>query len=415
MNIKKIIISIVISCLCSVTTSYAMNGLRTYESLLRVDPTDKPWQINILTESSLEPAKGFNSNGCPVNILHIYSDTQDALAMLKGFDPNSAIGQLNMRVDANDNGIRGNLVFDGKLRLNIFTAFQLMHRVTPHWGFSFYFTFESMQLSDFSVCDLTQSITEDDFRVKQYLTNNLCGIVKQLGGLELGNWKRIGPGDLLSMVTWQKTYPQYRPMLKNVALNGRLGLLLPTGKRKDEDKVFAFPFGYDGAVGLLFGGGLDAQLGDYFKVGFDVQLLHLFGNTRERRIKTDVSQTAILLLEKTAAYKDFGMYQRFNLYFEFYHFLKETSLLVGYEFNKHGDDVLSLNCLQFASEVANSTATIKDWTGHLIVLDLKHNFSYLVTPQACVIPQVCLFFRLPFEGRRSVLFPTVGGRIVFDF
>jgi hypothetical protein len=217
------------------------------------------------------------------------------------------------------------------------------------------------------------------------------------------------------MINWQKVYPQYRPFLKNVQLNGRVALVIPTGRRKDENKLLAYPFGFDGAVGILFGGGLDAQLGEYFKTGFDVQLMHLFGNTRERRIKTDLTQTSFLILQKACTYRDFGMNQRFNLYIQFYHFLRYTSLLVGYQYNKHGDDAVALNCLQFSSEVANSSSTLVEWTGHLVIVTLNHNFAYLVTPDAPVVPQLFLFFRFPVEGKRSVLFPTIGGRLEFDF
>ncbi|MCL5875835.1 MAG: hypothetical protein M1114_05170, partial [Candidatus Dependentiae bacterium] len=104
------------------------------------------------------------------------------------------------------------------------------------------------------------------------------------------------------------------------------GFNLPTGKKQNEDLLMAVPFGYDGAYGIFGGAGIDILLAYIMKLGLDVELLHLFGNTRERRIKTNIDQTELLLLQKVSAYKDWGLYQRFNLYAKVYNCVGGASL-----------------------------------------------------------------------------------------
>lgn len=395
--------------------SYAMNFLRPYDSLLRVDYTGKQWDIDFFAEGGLSSSKNFNEDSCRVNILRMYECEQNALAMLKGFDENSPIGQLSIQLNANDDGVRGHFIPTGCFKMRFGGACGITSHITPHFALSVYLPFFSMALEDVVWCDRTRMITEDDIRVKQYLTNDFIAQVRTLGdGLDISSWRRSGVGDMVALLHWHTLYPQYRPLLKSVQLNGRVGLNIPTGKRKDEDKIMALPFGYDGAVGIFFGGGLDVLMGRYFKLGFDVELLHLFGNTRERRIKTDPTQTELLLLQKTCAYKDFGLTQRFNLYFQFYHFFKGASLVVGYQYFKHGDDSLSLSTQLFSSEIANTAKTLEEWTMHHIVLNAYYNFSHMVSGET-VIPQASLFFRFPFNGKLSVLVPTVGARLSLSF
>ncbi|MCA9770354.1 hypothetical protein KC460_03215 [Candidatus Dependentiae bacterium] len=414
MNVKNIVTLVIVVVLTSHV--HAMNFLRPYDSLLRVDYTGKRWQMGFFAEGGLHASYNFDVDSNRTNVLRLYECDQNVLAALKGYDENTLLGQLNIRLNANDDGVRGHFIPTGCFKTAFGGAFAATIFITESFAFSLYLPFFDMRLENVLWCEQTKDITEDDIRVKENITNNFFENVKTFGdGLELGSWERRGFGDLLALLHWHKVYPQYRPLLKSAQLNGRIGLNLPSGRRKDEDKIMALSFGYDGAVGLLFGGGLDLLMGHYFKLGFDVELLHLFGNTRERRIKTHASQTELLLLKKACAYKDFGLTQRFNLYLQVYHFFKGASLLVGYQYFKHGDDELSLSTHEFSSEIANTSKILEEWTMHQIFVNASYNFAHLFDVDARVIPQASLFFRFPFNGKLSVLVPTVGGRISVDF
>lgn len=406
--------------------SFRVNLLQPYDTLIRPQRNRyRTFDINFFAEGGLKDAQGFrfhdeeSSGFCKpddqVNVLHIWNPDQNALKMLKGFDSLSPIGQKLIQVDANDNEVRGHFCVTGDLELKGTFA------VSTYWYFwdylylSLYLPAYSMQLKNVCWKNQTKDITEDDFRVRQYLTDDFFENVKALGNLDLQGWDRTGVGDLTILVEFLRDFPQIRPLLKNVRINARGGLVLPSGKKEDVDKLFAVPFGYDGATGLLFGGGLDISLGYYFNTGFDVQIINLFGNTRDRRIKTDPQQTELLLLQKVSAYKDWGLVQRFNLYVEMYNIINGFSLLAGYQFFKQGDTTLAFCDCDFPVNVANTANSLQELTMHQAVVKASYDFSVHMCDDAFVWPYVSVYARIPFNGKNVAQIPVIGAVLSFDF
>ncbi len=394
-----------------------MNILRPYDTLIRpyYDST-YPFQTTLYTETGFDSTRIFDECGRVDNILKIWSSDQNALKMLEGFNVNSAIGQLLVRLNANDDGIRGHFNVCGDLKFDTTVAFAFRYFFKDTWSISAYLPIYAMQLKNVLWQDRTKNITEADMRVKQLLTNNFFSSVKTLGnGLNLQGWKRSGFGDLALFLEWYRDFVQIKPLLKNVRINWRVGLIFPTGRPWDEDEIFAVPFGLDKAFAIPFGLGLDITLGTYIKTGLDVQLTHTFGNTRRRRIKTQEDQTELLLLEKTAVYKDFGLTQRFNLYVQFYKFLYGLSFKVGYQFLKKGDDELAIKTNTFLNEIANTAERLQEWTTHHMIINATYDFSKHLNDNIQLRPQLSFYARLPFNGKRVALIPTIGTVLSLDF
>lgn len=392
------------------------NWLRPYDTLLIPDQyICKGFQLNTYAEFGISKATGYTPNGNPVNVLQIWNDRQDALAMLSGFPADSAIGQKNIEIDAFDNGTRGNFCVTGNLDLDWTFAFSTRYYFKENLCLAFYLPFYGMKLHNVHWQDLTQDITAEDLRVKEELTNNLCENVFTLGnGLKLEKWNRQGLGDLTMFLEFFNQFPQKRPMLKNVGVHGRVGLNFPTGKKQDEDLILAVPFGYDGAAGIFGGAGIDILIADAIELGVDVELLHLFGNTLPRRIKTDVNQTELLLLAKTCAYKDFGLVQRFNLYAQILNLFGPVSFKVGYQFFKQDDCQLSLSNCQYSNTIANTAASLNEWTMHHFDIIATYDFSYYDSDK-WFNPYFSAYARLPFKGRNIALIPTVGCTFALSF
>jgi hypothetical protein len=272
-----------------------------------------------------------------------------------------------------------------------------------------------MQLKNVTWLDQTQSITADDFRVKEYLTNNFITNVKNLGCLDICGWTRNGVGDLLVLGEWMRNFEQSKKVLKNVRLSARLGLTLPTGKRTDEDKIFAFSFGNDGATGTIFGGGLDLTLGEYIKAGLDVQILYPFGNAKCRRIKTHCNQTEFLLLQKVDAFKEFGITQRFTLYAEIWKPIGGLSLKSGYQYMRHSEDFLYIRSNEFSNVIANTAENLQDWTMHSFLFSLNYDFFTGQEDERKVHPYFSIFAKVPFNGMRVAMERTAGLMLSIDF
>ena len=413
-TIKKYILL----CLGMASCAESMNLLmRPYDTLLLPQTyLDARGQLSMWAESGVRPARGYNSDGGLVNPFNIWNVNQDALAMLQGFATDSPITQLLNALDATDDGATGHLLFSGDLQLDWAAAVGGRWYFLPNVWFTALLPFYQERLTNVAWTDLTGATTAADLRVRSMLTGPITNVVQEFGdGLQLTGWKRRGPGDMNLLVEFLFPFEQKRPLLKLVEIEGRGGFTIPMGLKANEDLPLALPFGYDGAVGIVYGAGLNVLLGSCLKAGFDVQLLHLFGNTRDRRIKTAFDQSDILLLAKTPAYKDYGLTQRFNLFVQAYHVWGGLSFLVGYQFLKKGEDRLALNSCDYSSLYINSAASLDEWIVHSMEFNLHYDFIETWCQDTCWAPQLSLFSRLPFNGKRAITFTTVGLMLAVDF
>lgn len=372
------------------------------------------WQVAWYAEGGFHNAKGFNDEGSVANPLRIWNCQQNALAMLEGFPEESAIGQLRSALLDCDNGIRGRFNVDGDLQLKFSTSFAANLYFASDWRLGIYLPVYKMALENVKFIDQTPNLDNLDKLVHEFLTDNLAENVLQLGCLDIGGWERTGVGDLTMLIEWFRDFKQNKPFLKNVRVNWRWGIGFPTGLRENENLIFALPFGYDGAVSMPFGLGLDLKLGSHFQCGMDIQLTQIFGHTRARRIKTDIDQTELLLLAKTETFKDSGLVQRFNLYVELYRFLKGLSFKITYQYLKQGDGEYSLKTQKFSNNVANTSPRLDDFTMHHLIPKFTYDFG-CHWPEKRIRPEMGLFMRLPFNGKNVALIPTIGSVISIDF
>jgi len=390
----------------------------------------RPWDINLRPprwcgenfqgtswfEIGLK-SRGINPNGDFVNEMQLWTEKQDALAMLRGFGPNSEITEYlqNVLMDPEDNGVRGNFTVTGDFKAHAF-GFNARYHLPYDFTLGLYLPFYSMRLNRVCFQDCTQDLTMEDIIVKENLTSILPEVINMFdSSLDLNGWNRLGFGDLTAMAEWYRDFPQGKPILKNVALNARIGLNLPTGKKVNEDEILSVPFGCDGAVGLIFGGGINLNWWDAVRGGIDVEFVNLFGNTRDRRIKVDAGQTDFLLLAKTPVHKDFGFTQRFNLYLEAWRFLGGISARATYQFWKKGNDTLTLCTNIFPNAIPNSAQSIQEWTIHQFIFQLSYDAQCDVDEFSWFKPQVSFFYKHPFNGQRALLCDTVGATLTVNF
>jgi len=392
----------------------AMYLLHPYEQMWRPEIRDDfSWQYNVILEHGFG-TQAFNEDGNMTNVLRIWNSSQDALAMLNGFSPLSAIGQLRTKIGAPDDGVRGHFLVDGDLRYHAGVGLSVRMGLPYHLCVGLHLPFYAFSLRNVCWQNQTKNLTVDDARVQQYLTNNFFANVTALGdGLNLQGWQRSGLGDLTVLAEWVQNFKQQKDFLHNVLLQARFGVGIPTGKKTDEDKIFALSFGTDGGWYLVIGGGLTASVANYLRAGFDVELTHIFSVNKLRRIKTNVEQTELLLLQKAYALKNYGLTQRFNLFLEAYRFFDGLSAKVGYQFIRHGDDSLSVQGNNFSTFIANTAKSLEEWTQHNLFFFVSYDGDH--DPDAWVHPYASLFVELPFNGQFIAHNKVIGAVLSIDF
>jgi hypothetical protein len=156
-------------------------------------------------------------------------------------------------------------------------------------------------------------------------------------------------------------------------------------------------------------------LGEHLYVGGNFALNYFFGNTRERRIKTNDDQTSFLLLAKTCLYREYGLWQQYNLWVEFAHCLGGLSFKVDYEFTKKDRDTISVYTNEFNDIHTNTSISAQAWTAHHMIMLLKYHFDAHQAPDARAKPYISLHAKFPVNGSQSALFKTFGVVAAIDF
>jgi len=396
---------------------FPINFFRPWDINLRPPEwCDAPLQLTTFYEGGLR-SSGYNTCDSHVNVLQIWSQTQDALAMLKGFpeDSKESLFFQNVLMNPQDDGVRGHIQFTGNLDLLANTVFALRYHVPHNVTVGLFLPVLSMKLRNVVLNDQTQDMPAD-FEVKTFLTNNFLQTIKQFDpDLNLQGWKKTGLGDAAIMGEWIQYFSQQKEYLKNVGLNVRAGLTIPTGVKTNINDIFFVPFGFDGAWGIFFGGGIILNWFNYIRAGIDFEFLTLFGDNRTRRIKTQADQTEFLFLAKTPAHTEYGFTQRYNLFAQAYQIYRGFSASVIYQFWKHGDDRLALYNDCYSQQIANSAESLQEWTIHQFIFKAEYDCQCDMSDCSWFKPQLQFFYKVPFNGKRSVGVHTIGAGITLNF
>lgn len=396
---------------------FPINLFRRYDFNFEIDRvSDERFQLAGLAGGSVH-VNGRNQDGDSVNFLQIWNHNQSALTMLRGFDPETEIGQLAAQFTPdNDNGIRGHIL--PKANFHVVDAGVMSKFYLPQDFFiSFYLPIYSMKFSDIELIDQTQLISPLDFKVRDSLTNNFASLVKSLGGPIIEPWQKTGIGDLVGVLQWTGNFAQSKPLLKNVRLNGRVGGTFPTGFQPCIDQFFPIPFGNDGAWGILFGGSLGLLWTEHLKGGVDVEFFQFFSHSAERRIKTDKNQmNDLVFLAKADSILEPGFMQTYNLYVEARKLFKGLSFRVAYQHIEQNESKIALLTNEFSTQIANTAESLQSWSINQLIL----NLSYDWTIDGCqcerkVNPYLSVYYKLPFGGKNSVQLHFVGAALSFNF
>lgn len=397
---------------------FALNVFRPWDVNLRPEKwKGNPFQIQSYGEFGIN-AQGYNPEGHKVNVMQIWTPTQDALAMLYGFPANSPETEyLNTFLPGIiDDGVRGNFDVTGKFHMNANVGFAARYHFRHNVTFGLYLPVYAMKLNNVIFTDLTGDTNAQDLTVRENLTDKFTQVLAQFDpSLSLSGWNRVGVGDLAATAEFLRYYPQQKPYLKNVGIYLRTGLTFPTGKRTNINEIMSIPFGYDGSWSLFGDAGIMVNWFDFIKAGINFEFIYLFGHTSEQRIKTDPLQTDFLYLAKAKAHTEYGFTQFYNLFIEAHRFYRGLSLGCTYQYWKHGDDKLALATNQYSNAIANTAENLQEWKFHQVIFNARYDCDTDLDECAPIKPQFHLFYKLPVAGKRALLVSTIGAAITFNF
>ncbi|HTM05766.1 MAG TPA: hypothetical protein VL201_00840 [Patescibacteria group bacterium] len=406
------------SLLCSLTTTYGWyfySPLRDHVLLPSFDDPIKK-SFFIIGAGSTSHAHAHTHNGTSDNPFFLWNSSESTIPMLQGFDGASKIGQLAQTINAHDDGTRGHIVLYGKYQITYGLLYGMFMPIAHGWSFLCMMPQYHAKLSNIYMQDLTQQQTAEDSRVKQFLTNPLPSILDMYGsGLSINDWHKTGVGDLTCYMQWKCYFPQQKPMLKNVLLNARVGIELPTAQHISTNNMLSHSFGNEGAWALPVGGQLKLYLGNYFAVGLDAEFTYILNQKVTRRVKTVKEQTELLLLYKTKTHIDFGMNQRFELFAQICMEKYGLNTTLAYQYFKHGDDTLTPCSLAVDAQIINNAQSLYEITAHHVILNTEWNIAKSLNSNWRVNPTMSIFAKIPFNGKNGLLNTFIGSSLAINF
>lgn len=413
-NVHTVFVRIV-SCLviASCTMSYALppiNLFQPYDVLVKPQrPPLHTWDLMVGYEGAFH-IRGYmedeDFSGQHVicgkgNVLQLWQKTQDAIAAFKGQPSTSEAGAQSQFFNINDdNRTHGIFCPHACLHIPVNMLFALQCCLPWNLTFGAYLPYRIAKLDDVIWREQATDVT-----FEQLTSPDLITKMETVGNMSLRGWKRQGVGDLMLQLEYYRHFPQAKPYLRNVGIDVRGGFLVPTGLKTDPDKLLAFPFGYDAGLGIMIAGRLELWYIHHLRLGIDVELLHLFGNNRQRRITTDPAQTDLFLLTKSSTFKDPGFVQHYTIYADLFQAWRGLSARLAYQYTKHNEDRY-YPCAQGVNfTTVNDAESLQEGTTHSVIAALSYEWNRPLN--ACWKPSISLFYKHGFNGKRALLVDSV--------
>jgi hypothetical protein len=349
-----------------------------------------------------------------VDAFQLWQTAQEFFPALSGTQPltkqDTDAHEFNIRQQRIDGSLRPKAEFNVPTNLMFAARFALPWDITLGFYLPVFFT--TLKHVTWHHGHSKKALPADDTFTG--LINREIEKLERAGKLNLRQgWKRHGVGDFAALAWWWHDYPQAKQWLKNVRVGIRSGLTFPTGSRGDLDKFFQLPFGHDGGVGILVGGTLELGFGRYVRLGIDGEFLNLFGSVKERRFMTDNKQTDLIFLSKQSVHIDPGFTQHYTLYLKTPLFFDCLTSTLAYQHTRQHQDSIALDIPKFDVRTINDAESLQDWTTHSIVWKIDYDTCSM--DNHSVVPGFSFFVKSGFNGKRALLFDTVGAQINLSY
>jgi len=372
-----------------------------------------------------ETSKCRNWDSDKVHVLKIYNEYQSSVAMLLGAPSGSAAENLANSFSVpyatiTDDGYRGAFRLNGEYKELSFIAFAKwklpLNFVDGVSELNIFVPFKNMEFDNVVWNDSTRDVTSADLEFKARVSSQLAAQARTLGNLDINpnGWSKTGIGDAVVAFKWYKDFKQEKEYLKNVRINLRAGLSIPTAEARNQDEALALPLGNDGAWGIPVNVGLDLDFISNIRTGIEMDFLGLFDSSGTYRMKTSRYQTDFLLLNKGRATKTQGATWRFNLFGQAKNIFNFASAMINYEFFKKDEDRLHPKTYEFDYSIVNSAESLKERNFHNFVFRLAIN-PLGIKSRFRFDPQFSFFYKYPFAGKRTIVSETFGAQLAFNF
>ncbi len=360
-----------------------------------------------------ESTKGYNGNGNSTDIFNIYG-WANAKAWAVGAILDPASSEYNADLAAlliaspNPDGTFAELRYKGK-----FTFFQFDLYWAQNFCKGFFFDInlpvQRLNSTDISYVDETSASNAGSIEWRT-VKANLDEIYDQYG-LSAGPYVHTGLGDMRTMLGWTINHEDMEN-LDFFDATIKIGVSIPTAKKKNINYIFSVPGGYNGHVGIPITFDMALGMYEWFTLGAHIEGMFFNKKTQTIRMYTSVEQSGpVKLLEGQAKY-DMGALWDIGVYAKADHIFKGLSLFFGYTYsNKDTDTVTPQNTSLFPIVAANNDPALAGWKRQDISIRVEYDFAQ---EGRRYNPVVGLFYNMPVAGKYIFRTYTVGGDVALN-
>jgi hypothetical protein len=381
--------------------------------------------LGITYEATRGGTSGFDDTDKSVSLGSMYSPSESFLTMLRS--PRGAMRAkltaagvpIGLSVAPDFGGQRGAVAIDGSIAhqaITIGAATRLSFvKIIP--GFLDLALYIPSVSKKFNVSSITRrpfdAVDAYDAQLDTVM-RDIPDFLQRVGGLSSESWQGAGVGDPTLILRWNWAAHLAETQIRQLTTALYIGGVGPLGKMRDEDKVFSLPLGNNGHWGVPAGGSLELEFNQPIKVGVGFDILWQAPQSRLQRVKTDMRQTTLLLLDKAFAKLTPGLSWRTHWFVEGHNLWRGLSVRGMYECMVHHDDKLTTPDSNFSDDIINSAENLKAWNVHQLSGHISYNFKYEFG-NAPVEPHIQLYYKLPVSGRRMVNSNTIGFKVDVRF
>ena len=367
---------------------------------------EKPWLTTIQANfSGGSTTDGRNGCGHQVPLFDIYGphNMQHLGAGVHKEFGNPYDILLTMLEQLPANGNFGHLSIDGKFRIaefNIALFQNLSHGFFIHESLPL----RTIDVCDLSFCDLSPATGTPNKNTLEWqlFLDNFDAILAH-HGLYARPFCTSGIGDFSFLLGWTTNYEKTK-VLDFIDATLQTGVLIPTGKKKNQCELFSFSLGYNGHYGLPVIADIAFGIYDWLTLGAHLDALIFASRSYPIRIKTDPKQSGIIQLALAKTRVKPGHICSLGCHLKADHVIRGLSLLLGYSFAYKGNDSLCQNRVSLPNQAINSNEIHSSWQMHTIHLQAEYDFS---KPERFFGPRIAFFCDIPVSGKH--IFKTIMG------
>lgn len=217
-----------------------------------------------------------------------------------------------------------------------------------------------------------------------------------------------GIGDTTLVLGWTNNYQKTKKW-DFVDTTLQAGVLIPTGKEKNEDVVFDLPLGYNGFYGVPVNFDMSFGIFDWITLGTHFDATFFLSKTKDVRMKTALAQNGFIKLAKGTATVRHGKLFNAGTYVKADHVAGGLSLLFAYNYaHKMQDSVTPHDTATFNKTIVETDGIYRPWKVHTLNFLLEYDFTKEGDPFG---PRVGLFYNNQVGGKRAFNTNMIGANV----